>query len=468
MSSWELVEHRREGNNVCVVFIHGFAGDAAKTWENFPSFATEDRRLADWDILSFGYESDLAPDGAGMWSGDPEIHTIADQLRTFWTIELTDSYRGAALVAHSMGGLVAQRALVDDEDFTAHVSHLFLFGTPSDGLWKARPFRLPLLRRLKRTMRDMAKGSEFITDLRERWSVSFGDALPFGFLAVAGAEDEFVPRYSSLDAFPIEYRAVIPGNHLSIVKPESADDPAVQLVIRGIDEPGVPQGSWNAIPEVNSARIAIERLDFRSVIDRLGLHRDDIDEAGLVDLALALDSLGKREEAIATLERRGKTGTDAMGVLAGRLKRAWIWDRRTEDAERASELYLEAYKRADREGDHPQAYYHGINVAFMYLAYHEDLKNAREWASKVLQHCQAAAQSELPSARVWGFATEGEANLILGKREAALERYQAAVASKPKPWQLASMYGQALYDADALEDEEAAKGLLEVFGEAPP
>ncbi len=69
MPSWELVEHRRTGKNVCVVFIHGFAGNAAKTWENFPRFMTEDQRLTEWDILGFGYESDLAPDGAGMWSG---------------------------------------------------------------------------------------------------------------------------------------------------------------------------------------------------------------------------------------------------------------------------------------------------------------------------------------------------------------------------------------------------------------
>ena len=104
----------------------------------------------------------------------------------------------------------------------------------------------------------------------------------------------------------------------------------------------------------------------------------------------------------------------------------------------------------------------------MYLAYHEDLTNARVWASNVLPHCQAAAQVELPSGRIWRLATEGEANLILGNRKETLDRYRAAVESKPKPWQLASMYGQALYNADALEDEEAARGLLDVFRETPP
>ena len=29
-----------------------------------------------------------------------------------------------------MGGLVAQRALLDDDEFSEKVSHVFLFGTP--------------------------------------------------------------------------------------------------------------------------------------------------------------------------------------------------------------------------------------------------------------------------------------------------------------------------------------------------
>ena len=49
MPSWDLVEHRCKGKNVCVVFIHGFGGDAAKTWKDFPVFASEDQRLVDWD-----------------------------------------------------------------------------------------------------------------------------------------------------------------------------------------------------------------------------------------------------------------------------------------------------------------------------------------------------------------------------------------------------------------------------------
>ncbi|MDQ2899026.1 MAG: hypothetical protein M3Y07_04400, partial [Acidobacteriota bacterium] len=45
--------------------------------------------------------------------------------------------RRLALVAHSMGGRVVQRALVRYSNFRARTGYVFLFGTPSAGLHKA-------------------------------------------------------------------------------------------------------------------------------------------------------------------------------------------------------------------------------------------------------------------------------------------------------------------------------------------
>jgi hypothetical protein len=50
-----LTAHRQRDGDCAVVFIHGFSGDPAKTWGQFPSFVAADPRLSDWDIYSFGY-----------------------------------------------------------------------------------------------------------------------------------------------------------------------------------------------------------------------------------------------------------------------------------------------------------------------------------------------------------------------------------------------------------------------------
>jgi len=61
-----------------------------------------------------------------------------------------------------------------------------------------------------------------------------------------------------------------------------------------------------------------------------------------------------------------------MGRAGRALKRRWLLEHRLSDATRAFALYQKAYSLAAARGDHAQAYYHGINVAFMELAYRSD------------------------------------------------------------------------------------------------
>ena len=106
------------------------------------------------------------------------------------------------------------------------VRHVILFGTPSGGLRKAGwvPF-------WKRQLQNMTDGSPFILELRQAWKQRYGAASPFDFLVVAGASDQFVPprrlsRRSTPDASD-----VVPGDHVSIVKPANADAPSLSLVV---------------------------------------------------------------------------------------------------------------------------------------------------------------------------------------------------------------------------------------------
>lgn len=443
-----FVTHRSEGKEVALVFIHGFSGAPQKTFGEFPKFLAENPRLRDWDIFSFGYPTGLGLDLIGIWRADPQIASCADGFRTAALLPPLNAYKSLALVAHSMGGLVVQRALVDDPNFVRAVGHVFLFGTPSGGLAKAAWFKF-----WKRQLNDMAEGGEFIVTLRDRWRSSFDPATPFKFLAIAGDQDEFVPRKSSIEPFPLNQQRVVNGDHLSIVKPSNPEHRCVQILIEGLTAGASEAGLWS------SARLAVENREFHKAIKQLEPQKDGLDEQGLVQLALALEGVGRQKEAIELLERIHPDYTDAMGVLAGRLKRRWLVERQIADAERALEFYEKAYELSAAAHKQSQAFYHAINVAFLLLAYRDDLAKAQQMAHQALEHCSQAKLDK------WRLATEGEAHLLLGEAQEAIQSYEAALDCKPvpSPREIDSMFQQALRVTSLLGYEQTALKLYRLF-----
>jgi len=296
----------------------------------------------------------------------------------------------------------------------------------------------------------MVRNGPFIRDLRKRWVQKFGEevgkSLPFRFWAIAGDRDEFVPADSSLVPFQKDFPeaniAVVPGNHLEIIKPGSPKHLSAQLLFKGLQGKAGISGPWTG------AAVAVESRNFQKAIELLEPHMDELDNDAVVTLALALESVGRSKAAISLLERNKNTGTDPMGVLAGRLKRRWLVERRDSDALRARELYAEGYRIAEWENDHDQAFYHGINIAFMDLAYTSNRTEAKakaaEMAEVVLEHCKQAEPGK------WRYATEAEALLMQRDGSAALERYKAYIDESPTPRELESTYMQAKSVADLM------------------
>jgi len=438
--------HRRNKTDTAVLFIHGFGMNSENTWREFPRFLAMDPRLEAWDVYSVGYSTSLWIDIAGVWAASPPISRLSIYLKTLLDGVPFDRYKSLAIVAHSMGGLVVQQALTESTDLLARIGHVILFGTPSNGLMKAA-----YLRWWKRQARDMGAGSPFITELRRAWSEKFGAGLPFKFVVTAGDEDELVPSASSLEPFPKAFHAVIAGNHATIVQPRHATDLNVQLVIRQLMGEAAPAGPWN------SARLAVEGREFQKAIDALWPLRAELDDATLVQLALALDSVGRKDDAMRVLEESRQQTTDAMGTLAGRLKRRWRHEGRLEDAQRSRELYGKALQSAEVNRDESQAFYHAINVAFMELAFEKKLELARQSAERALGHCQKAYRD------LWCLATEGEAYLYLGDDDKALTAYGQALELNPQPWQISSMFHQAIAVADLLGNQAADERLTALF-----
>lgn len=441
-----VTAHRSEGNDAAVVLVHGF-GVSERTFGDLPDVLSRERALEGWDVYSLGYDTGLLPDLRGLWSADPEIAVLATYLRSRAGLDPLGRHRALALVAHSMGGLVVQRALVDDPRLVRRTSHVVLFGTPSAGLDKARWGGF-----LKAQIRDMGTGSDFLVDLRHRWEDRFGEDRPFRFWTVAGDRDVFVPASSSLGPFPVETQIVTPGNHLEICQARSADEMGVQVLIDALAGQ-TPGGPWN------SARVAVERREFHRAVELLLPHADELDEAHLVALALALDETDRRETAIEVLRRHGE-GTDARGTLAGRLKRSWMAEGRQAEGEQALTLYAEAYHESSEAGADAQAAYHGVNRAFFELVLRGDRAEAARWAERVLDHCARSPED------YWRAATEAEADLYLGDLDAALSGYRRALTHEPSPRMLGSTYLQASWVASELGDRDLVAGIEEVFGEA--
>lgn len=447
-----LLTHRVNADprsQVAIVFLHGFSGDIAKTWGQFPQLLKAEPAIADWDLYSAGFKSSLVPDVTGIWSSQADLPILADLLRAILGHLPLDRYRSLAIIAHSMGGLVAQRALVDDSTLTERVGHVFLFGTPSRGLVEAA-----WLRFWKQQFAEMAPNSLFLRDLENRWRTQFEPAPPFRFFAIAGEEDQFVPPESSIDTFPFEQRQVVPGNHHEIVKPTGAQSLSVQVVLKALIGEACPAGPWNA------ARVALEARDFQRAIHELLPHQEELDDSHLVILALALESVGRREDAITALEKRAAQSTDALGVLGGRLKRRWLISGRAADAERARLLYGHGLERAEAAEDWAQAFYHAINLAFLNLG-QEDRKACHEMARRALDYVEKSQRDEDPNH--WSLATEGEACLYLGDPDRAIRAYKAALALDPSPREIASMYAQADQAATFLNNRTLAQRIREVF-----
>jgi pimeloyl-ACP methyl ester carboxylesterase len=445
-----------QGNRDAIVFVHGFTGDGLRTWDDLSGQIAGHPALVPWDCWTLTYATRWLPDITGIWAADADLSIIALHLRTHLNLGALAGYQSLVLIAHSMGGLVVQRALIDEAALANRTRAVILFGTPSGGLVKARSIFF-----WKRQLADMAKSGPFITDLRTAWQERFGREAPFKFLAVAGERDQFVPPESSIKPFPDDQQAVVSGNHTSMLAPGRNDTEALALIAARIaaGNPGSALGDPLAR--------AMERGDFRKIVADLYPGREQLDKKALVRLAIALDALGRRGEAYEVLANRDDLDSDALGTMAGRLKRKWLQSRRQADGDAAMEHYAKGYALATAANNLPQVYYHGINLAFLEFVFHGDRSAAKRRAREVLDVCEASEANG--SADAWLRPTVGEANLLLGDQPAAFAAYLPFIAaSKADPWMPSSTYLNARAIAKEYGDRDLARRLGEAFGDDNP
>ncbi len=435
---------RNEKKDRAVVFLHGFTGSCDDTWDRFPGLLGT--ALGNWDIFTVGYATTLLPDVVGVWSADPDLPILSTMLCTQLQVPPFQDYKSLALIGHSMGGLIVQKALVQDPQLAQRVRHVLLYGTPSGGLSKAKWIYF-----WKRQLKNMAVGSSFITDLRAKWKSLYEGRCPFKLLVIAGASDQFVPPISSLEPFDPQSQRVVMGDHLSIVKPNDSSSPSLALAAATLSTGTTP------VPDTASElRLAAERpmAGVSDLVQKAETGQAQMSPKMIVDAALAFERAGNRTEAIALLEGYKEQDTDIRGTYGGRLKRIWLETDQKEYAERALAEYQGALKSTN---DPEQIYYHAINVAFLKFVHSDDVAAAQAMATLALQHAASSGQD------IWKTATVAEAHLYFGQIEESLREYRKLQTLGAEIWKLQSASLQAGRIAAKLNNRALAEELEAIF-----
>ena len=103
-----------------IVFVHGFNGEAVGTWSLFERFLPQDPRCAGCDLVFFQYDSVYTNCAISA----SELHTLLTRLSTDRATLVDETlgssgrpprpvkYKRVLLIAHSMGAVVARKALL--------------------------------------------------------------------------------------------------------------------------------------------------------------------------------------------------------------------------------------------------------------------------------------------------------------------------------------------------------------------
>jgi len=402
--SWE----RDEGNNL-LLFLHGFSGESKDTFGNIPAMLQSNSNFDGWAMKPLGYAPIAEPKlGKDIWGAILDVDKIAGYLKTSIQYKFKN-YDRIAIVAHSLGGLVAQRAIVElDEDHRNRISHLIMFGTPSNGIAPE-----VLEKQWNKKYSELSSEGDYIRSLRKEWKDTFSDNYPFKLKVAASTDDEFVSLESCHKTFSEEHREYVEGKHLYMVKPKSDKDATYALILDTLT------GSKFFNEYDNKEEINLILGQYDSVVKKLLPNKDDLDKRGITQLVFALEGLERKDEVYDILNNNNhKSNTDLMGVVGGRHKRDYLKTFSYKSYKMSHEYYSKALEISVENGVDSQIYYHAINLAFLSIV--SDPETGRGDMKKYANQALEAANKCDDS---WKYATIAEANMYLGNLDTAKEFY---------------------------------------------
>lgn len=224
----------KQAKRVAVVFVHGLLSSPT-VWAPFIDLITQDDDLAGLDLFAFEYSTPFIK--TSPLQRIPDFDVIADKLKTYLEDVLAE-YPALVLVTHSQGGLVAQRFLSRmlnqsrGLDLT-RVKRLIMFACPNTGsqiflvLRRMTWFwRHPQERELRPLNEAITAAHRVVLNQVVHAAGYDKQECPISVSVYAGEVDNIVTPASALSVFPGAQTGVLPGDHFTIVRPDSPNHSA--------------------------------------------------------------------------------------------------------------------------------------------------------------------------------------------------------------------------------------------------
>jgi len=244
---------RHPAGQVLVIFVHGVLSSGETCWKGkngsyWPTLLDSDARVTGAGIYVYTYKTNI-------FSGTYRIGDVVDDLKERMQLERMFDCSSLIFVAHSMGGIVVRKLLVEraaDFERKKISVGLFLLASPSLGASFAN-FFTPIARLMHHSHAEVLRFSQdnaWLMDLNREFK-NLRNANRFEIFGKEIVEDVFVvlPGWIRKQVVsPIEGAAEfaesykVPGSdHFSIAKPESAESIQHQLLIRFVAQRLVPE-----------------------------------------------------------------------------------------------------------------------------------------------------------------------------------------------------------------------------------
>lgn len=280
---------RREGNPGVILFVHGISGNSKETWQNgtayWPAIVRDDPLFNGMDIAVLDYPSKFFGQGYDIDGLAEEFGRIAMDSDKDLGLNLP-KYERIVVIAHSMGGIVVRKFIINTPDIRNKIKGLFLFSTPMDGSSLANVLSTisdnPAVKQLRRPKDN----DEFIRRLRTAWKKT---RPRFNIPTTCGYETQdtgwwiFARRVVtdlSADQLCDEGLTQLERDHFYVVKPTSRNDSIHMLLRQGYADL-YPDATETLNEELNSP-VAIARCDVdRYGADLSGAMADELHRAGV-------------------------------------------------------------------------------------------------------------------------------------------------------------------------------------------
>lgn len=424
-----------ENANSAILFVHGFSGEAHESFGKMPELFMQEKQLDGWDMYPFGFNANVNPEmGKEVWATIKDINRISDNLSSAIKYKFK-KYERIAIVAYSLGGLVAQKAILDLAEIDKkRISHLLLFATPSNGITNNAIKNL-----WKNKISDLIQDQPYIQNLRDQWDATFRSNYPFTFKVVTATKDDFVTVDSSLKPFDKEHWVTVSGDHFTIVNVQNQNNDSYSLIINILTN----NSFFNKY--TNQEEINLVLGEYEAVIRELEPKLKELDERGLETLIDALECTGRSSDAEHILKTHpvAQNDADMLQLLGDLYKRKYLDNSKLSDGKLAFDCYTQALALAKKDNQTEQICKNAIDLAFLNLMLEEDYADMEAFALEAIN-----AANEFRFDKLWKLRALAEGHLYLNKLDDA-KAFYAKVSEKASVKEKIEIYSNA-YTAYAM------------------